>query len=290
MEQEKTSSLLLSVLPTSVQSRITPINSLRQVVGLVYTRYYHHHRSRVIGEVHTAGTATAIGGEKEVRSAPANSAAVQQPQQNVVVDTSGIKWRYAVQGTKLHRAVYNDSESDPDFARRSYIDGLAYMLLGLPDDLTPKEISVLRDALPSSCCANNNPINLNNPNPIQDGGGDEEEDRTPTLQRSVAYLVAALIVLLHWTVWLATAAVRLGARYEREHNVSQHLFAKGCQAASVVARHGAVISNGRFGRAVADLAASALESIMCGIQDGLGDGMAMVDHHTRPRKTEISVK
>jgi len=154
--------------------------------------------------------------------------------------------------------------------------------MGLPDDLNDKEVAVIRDALPQSCVAEGIPVRS------RDGGlmvlRTQLGERT-ALQRCVAYMVASLIILLHWAISYATTMIRIGAQYERKHNVAQQLISKGCYIAAVVAKHSAVISNGRVGKAVGNLAAWAVESITCGIQDGLGQGLATVD--TRPRQTEL---
>jgi hypothetical protein len=83
--------MLLSVLPMSVQSRIAPINSLRQAVSLVYTR----HRSR-IGDI---AETTVIEQQAVCVDASADEKvrpAAQRREQKL--DTSGIKWKYAMQG------------------------------------------------------------------------------------------------------------------------------------------------------------------------------------------------
>jgi len=90
VEQER-ASMLLSMLPMSVQSRVTPINSLRQAVSLVYTR----HRSRIGGLAETTVVeqqAVRVDASVDEKGPPA----VQQRQH--ILDTSGIKWRYAMQG------------------------------------------------------------------------------------------------------------------------------------------------------------------------------------------------
>ncbi|RYP80962.1 hypothetical protein DL770_006038 [Monosporascus sp. CRB-9-2] len=184
---------------------------------------------------------------------------------------SGIKWKYASQGSMLHDAS-SRHRADAVFARKSYIDGVVYMLKALPEDMDEIERAAIRRAAADSCGER------------ESGEGEgEREDRT-FLHRWVQSLVALVVLLAHALFRLFREGVRLGARYEREHHVSQALVELGLVAASVVGRCGAVLGAAAnaagvspAGRAVGALAAWALENVVAGIQDGLGEGMQTVN-------------
>ncbi|KAL5889272.1 hypothetical protein ACKVWC_004508 [Pyricularia oryzae] len=69
------------------------------------------------------------------------------------VNTTGIDYKFQRRGQEMLRAAEEETDlSNPEqnvaFARRSYIDGVAYLLQGLPRDLDGDETSILRGALP----------------------------------------------------------------------------------------------------------------------------------------------
>ncbi|KAI0553469.1 hypothetical protein F4679DRAFT_473037 [Xylaria curta] len=197
----------------------------------------------------------------------------------------GIRWRYAEQGLNIQRIAYLEKE-DPAFSRKSYIDGLAYMLMALPDDLSNQEAAIIREAIPPSIADTT----------LADGRNDRAvgwkpppESRT-VLQRFVANLVAVFVVLVHLALSYATIVVRVGAHYERKHNISQQIASRGFVIATAVGRHSVILSakicamkDGRVGKAVSSLASWTAESVTYGIQEGIGQGLIMVDTKSRPK-------
>ncbi|RYP54825.1 hypothetical protein DL768_000389 [Monosporascus sp. mg162] len=187
------------------------------------------------------------------------------------VNGSGIKWKYASQGSMLHDAS-SRHRADAVFARKSYIDGVVYMLKALPEDMDEIERAAVLRAAADSCGERESRE--------REGKG---EDRT-LLHRWVQSLVALVVLLAHALFRLFREGVRLGARYEREHHVSQALVELGLVAAGAVGRCGAILGaaanaagDSPAGRAVGALAAWVLENVVAGIQDGLGEGMQTVN-------------
>ncbi|RYP10283.1 hypothetical protein DL764_000775 [Monosporascus ibericus] len=213
------------------------------------------------------------------------------------VNTSGIKWKYASQGPSVLRPARPGSDPPPKayvgpvmlirvvtgsmlqeassrhradavFARKSYIDSVVYMLKALPEDMDEIERAAVRRAAADSCGER------------ESGDGEGEGADRSFLRRWVQSLVALVVLLAHALFRLFREGVRLGARYEREHHVSQALVELGLFAAGAVGRYGAVLGaavnaagDSPAGRAVGALAAWALENVVAGIQDGLGEGM-----------------
>ncbi len=185
----------------------------------------------------------------------------------------------------IHRIAYLDKE-DPTFSRKSYIDGVAYMLMALPDNLSDQETAMIREALPSSI-ADVNLVGGMNDRAI--GWRPAPGGRT-VLQRCVAIVVAMFVVLIHVALSYATVVVRVGAHYERKHNISQQIVSRGFVIASAVGRHSVVLSakicamkDGRVGKAVGNIASRTVESVASGIQEGIGQGLVMID--TRPKQS-----
>ncbi|TGJ82989.1 hypothetical protein E0Z10_g5771 [Xylaria hypoxylon] len=278
ISSHRESGQVFDMLPMSVRSRIPAfkflrrsdclsiISSQRPLTGgnieeLVVTSHEENQVVQVNGTAVEAGTPVPMQG-KEQALAP-----------------SGIRWRYAEQGMNIHRIACYDKE-DPGFSRKSYIDGVAYMLMALPDDLSDKETATIREALPS-CVADAKLVNGRNGRAI---GWKYPPENQTFLQRCVANVVAIFVVLIHVALSYATVVVRVGAYYERKYNVSQQIVSRGFVIATTVGRHGVVLSskicamrNGRFGKVMSKIASWTIESITCGIQEGIGQGLMMID-------------
>lgn len=189
----------------------------------------------------------------------------------------------------IHRLAHIEREGDPDFSRKSYIDGVTYALRALPENLSDQETTTIRAALPP-------PIADRGPARRRDGRAicwqPPPENRT-LLQRWVASCVAIFVVLVHLVLSYVTVVVRVGAYYERKHHISQLIAARGFVIATAVGRHSVVLSakicamkDGPVGRAVSStmssIASWTVESVTYGIQEGLGQGQMMVET-TMPR-------
>ncbi|RYP71423.1 hypothetical protein DL771_004790 [Monosporascus sp. 5C6A] len=188
---------------------------------------------------------------------------------------SGIKWKYASQGSILHDAS-SRHRADAVFSRKSYIDGVVYMLKALPEDMDEIEKAAVRRAAADSCGERVSGEG--------EGKGEGKGEDRAFLHRWVQSLVALVVLLAHALFRLSREGVRLGARYEREHHVSQALVGLGLVVTGAVGRCGAVLGaaanaagDSPAGRAVGALAAWALENVVAGIQDGLGEGMQTVN-------------
>lgn len=194
----------------------------------------------------------------------------------------------------MQQAASRES-ADAGFARKSYIDGVAYMLQALPDDLDDHERAVIRQALPEACVPRDPGQGYVMP-PGQRAIGwhsDGPGRKRPLLHRTVAVLVSGLVLAIHVLASLAIAAIRVGAQYERQYNITQQLMARGLVVATAVGRHSVVISakiyslgDGRVGKAVADFASWWVESVTAGIQDGIGLGLYMIEQ----KRQEANVK
>ncbi|KAI0967049.1 hypothetical protein F4678DRAFT_465852 [Xylaria arbuscula] len=205
-------------------------------------------------------------------------------------DQAGVRWRYAEQGRAIHNLAYRNKE-DTEFLRKSYIDGVAYMLLGLPADLELHEAAVIRVALPAIMQQDRNPIDEQDHNPVDDGralgprrSASEGSSALAALQRGTAMIAAICVVLIHLLVSYATLLITLGAYYERKHNISQQIVTRGFVIVSTVGRHGVELSakvcgmkDGFVGKAIGSIATQAIKSVASGIQEGIGQGLLLID-------------
>ncbi|KAJ8119846.1 hypothetical protein ONZ43_g3293 [Nemania bipapillata] len=254
---------LTSLSITSLQHQLTGQATEKLVVTS------HHEENQVI--------------QLDDMTAEADMEVVEQPQEQAQM-ASDIRWRYAEQGMNIQRMAYLEKRNDPSFTRKSYIDGLTYMLMALPDNLSDQETAAIREALPPPV-ADLGLAGGRNDRGI--GWGPPPDNRT-ALQRCIAHFVALLVVLIHLALSYAGTVIRVGAYYERKHNISQHLASKGFIIATAVGRHSVVLStkicamkDGRFGRAISSIASWTAESVTYGIQEGIGQGLMMVDTKKR---------
>jgi hypothetical protein len=171
----------------------------------------------------------------------------------------------------MHRIAFVERK-DPQFSRKSYIDGVAYMLMALPDNLSDQEADLIRDSLPPSC------------NLVDDRNGWNlsPEGRT-ALQQCVASLVAAFVVLMHSVLSFVAIAFRAGAQYDRKHKILQHIIFKSLVIATAVGRHSVILSakicamsDGRVCKAMSNAAVWTVENVTYSIQDGIGQGLQRI--------------
>ncbi|CAJ2513610.1 Uu.00g017290.m01.CDS01 [Anthostomella pinea] len=285
LEQANTLIFVFNMLPSSVQSRLPALQALRSASLSILSS-----RMRTVpipGEKDTDEMVVASRKDSSIveiqQMAPASLAdrrvkgeAIDESTNNaaVALSGSGVKWRYAKQGSYMHHSASAERE-DVVFSRKAYIDGLAYMLQALPDDLDEHESSVLRRALPEAVAS-----------PDEDATGATASQRqralvagpqtTPErsfLHHSVAGLVANIVLVAYLLLSVMMFLVRVGAQYERQHHLSRQLAARGL----VLGARIYALSDGRVGRAMTDLAAWAVENVTGGIQDGIGQGLFMIE-------------
>ncbi|KAJ2989249.1 hypothetical protein NUW58_g3566 [Xylaria curta] len=261
------------MLPASVRSGISALKFLRRSdsLSIVSTEemVVTSHRENRISQVYKAA------------DEPRTQVATRRNEQAEMA--SGVRWRYAEQGMNIHHIAHLEKE-DAEFSRKSYIDGIAYMLMALPEELSDQESATIREALPPPVA------NMRLVGGRHDGAiGWEPPLRGRTiLQRFVSNLVAMFVLILHLVLWYATIVVRVGVYYERKHNISQQIASRGCIIATAVGRHGVIISakicamkDGYVGKAMSNIAGWTVESIISGIQEGIGQGLIMIETKSR---------
>lgn len=286
MEQNM-SIVVFNMLPTSVQSRIPRLDLLRRSTSLSILSSRHRSMPQ---QKDMEQVVVARRDESSVVELQANGTLEEPPKYpgagSPVSDaSSGVKWRYAEQGSFLQHSALRET-TDLAFSRKSYIDSVAYMLKGLPDNMDDYETSVIRRALPTSCA-------LEDANGRIEAGpgrlGWQSSPEAKTLLHSATQGFVAVVVLFGYCLLSFLAVViRAGAYYERQYNVSQYLISGGVNLATVIGKHSgslgekiSAMGEGKLGKVISDLVAWALASVTAGVHDGIGQGLLLIEQRRK---------
>ncbi|KAI2469385.1 hypothetical protein F4781DRAFT_394608 [Annulohypoxylon bovei var. microspora] len=294
MEQDM-SIVVFNMLPSSVQSRLPALRSLRRSTSLSILSFRRRsltppkdmeqvviarREEDSVVELQTrpeAAVASATCNGLEVDKQKSSSFDNRSPNAS-----SGVKWNYAAQGSYLQQSAAHET-TDLAFARKSYIDGVAYMLKALPDDIDDYELSVIRRALPNSF------QQFQTDRQIEAGPKWLPSNRAKTfLHSTVQGFVSGFVLFAYLLLSFLSAVIRTGAHYERQYNISQHIVSSSFVLATAVGKQsGALsekigaISDGRFGKVLSDLIAWTVESVAGGVQDGIGQGLLLIEQRRK---------
>ncbi|KAI1650777.1 uncharacterized protein F4817DRAFT_312644 [Daldinia loculata] len=295
MMERNMSIVVFNMLPTSVQSRLPDLQSLRRSTSrsILPSRQRSitsqddepvviaRRDANAIVELQTCATASGVANNRLVEDKPKPSG----PDGRVINASSGVKWRYARQGSFLQQSASQET-SDLTFARKSYIDGVAYMLKALPDDMDECEVSIIHRALPKSCAQ----LDMNGQIKGDPGTfGWLPSDRAKTfLHSAVQGFVTGLVIFIYLLLSFFAIVIRAGAYYERQYNISQHIISSSFVFATTVGKQSgalsekiSAISEGKLGKAMSDLAAWTIESVAGGVQDGIGQGLQLIEQRQK---------
>lgn len=169
--------------------------------------------------------------------------------------------------------------------RRAYVQGLAWLLQGLPQDLDEIERADLRRAIPPQlvgCETDQHRIGGGGPNsrrlgaPSQGRGDDAGTDGRSFIRRVIAALIVQIFVPLQWLwacfVALLARAVYLERKYQVAELVLKHSGELGyTMGRSSVRLSGMIYNHGgaRVGAVLTDAVAYVAEGVFKGVSDGL---------------------
>ncbi|CAK7228157.1 hypothetical protein SCUCBS95973_006785 [Sporothrix curviconia] len=157
-------SLLIAALPASIQSRIPKISSLRRTVSM--QGFFRSESTSTSPDLSSPSSAcsspppsrpsTSVGPCSRRSSGKDASdmglVLASKPSQGPhEPPTSDVKWKYAQNGFRnLQNALREAGDPDrvPELERQIYVESIAYLLRGLPNDLQEGEVSQLRSAAP----------------------------------------------------------------------------------------------------------------------------------------------
>lgn len=156
------------------------------------------------------------------------------------------------------------------FERKTLIDGITYLLRGLPNELSPQEREQLRSSLPFD---------------LVDGPGIALSiNRRPSLlYRLTNVAVMNTIIMLSLILPYLILLVRVGASLERRYRVSETVAGYGAVMVNTVARTGFTIGDavwkghgGRIGPSLLGCLVWTVEEVSRGVTDGVDRGLSGV--------------
>ncbi|KAI1327149.1 hypothetical protein F5Y16DRAFT_399703 [Xylariaceae sp. FL0255] len=151
-----------------------------------------------------------------------------------ITHRSGVRWIFAEQGRSLYKSASAQRENT-SFSRRAYVDGVAYLLRGLPEDLDAHENAVIREALPVSVKAGD---------PMNQGGKTGDGPRQSYLNfilwcaagcvnlagkavhhgTGLLSLLNVALVIVHMFLSFLIDMINLATGYEKKYQLSQKIL------------------------------------------------------------------
>jgi hypothetical protein len=335
---EKKVSMLYTVLPAMVQQRIPSLPSLRRTLSDMRSQTRPPNTPRTASDAfprspppgytsrpvsaelsrHSSNRSSIDHTDDEDLFQEALSDDVAPPMSEPPPFTApevhtGIKWRYASQGTSpmtsaqahttdhspgvsLSAQAYAESQSSHHdetsvvLTRQMYIHSLTYLLRGLPATLSPEETVSLQAALPpnlviTASCDHDLPFSSPNRHT------DPPSDPSSILHRLTATIIFETFVLLQFLLPYIKLFLAHAYRFEREHNVAQRLVNSGITGVDAVRRTGMQLTqticqmnDGKLGVALNDLMFWCVRGITGGLQQGIQEGVGLLGkEEERPR-------
>ncbi|MCJ1381401.1 hypothetical protein MMC17_004511 [Xylographa soralifera] len=279
---DKAPSVLFTMIPGAVKHGLSKMPSLRRSISSYNLRarptlMLNRPQSLDLGafELHT---------ERARLASSVSTAVTARPASGLGADAG---WKYANQGLSLLETAVQEARcsdnGNPAFARQLYIHSLAYLLRGLPSDMSEAEAASLRPGI----------------TPILERGhvgcssessssGNGSATSPSLLHRLLASGIVQLFILFSFILPYVKYFLRSAYRYERTNHISERVFAASMDTLDQVGRHGfgfagSILNsgNGRIGGILAGICAWWIDGISGGIHDGVGEGMAMIGNYQR---------
>ncbi|GKT48671.1 uncharacterized protein ColSpa_08852 [Colletotrichum spaethianum] len=298
LPQNRMSSTVFSMLPTSLQSRLPPLRSIRKSASmqtLTSSRQSHTRSLSGLDGVHPNITQARIISESTEEHmslvATEHHQSSRTYEMRATADRHEQDRRQAEQFRQQQQeaaslaliAVAQDELRQPsrrpavDFERKAFLDGVEYILKALPSDLNEHELHRLRTSTPSNFIP-----------PASAGGRAYSPSRgahhgRSILHRGVQTAVVNIFLLIHLALPYIILLLRLAARTEREYRISENLVGAGMGLANAIGSKGMRITgalcnvgDGRVGQALTEAIAWTVEGFTGGLSDGVGEGLSLV--------------
>ncbi|KAK8243168.1 hypothetical protein IWZ00DRAFT_357768 [Phyllosticta capitalensis] len=208
---------------------------------------------------------------------------------------SGINWKYANQGLSLLTTALQEQStlgaldhSTPSFSRQLYLHALTYLLKGLPSDLSADEKLSIETALPPDTIKVVHVDAANGQLVCSDSQRTAVHARNPPpepswLHRMLAASIVQLFLFLHLLLPYVKLFLSQAYQYEREHRISERLFASSIQTVDELGRRSIRVTNaicqmndGKVGQALNDLTLWWLRAVTGGIHEGVSEGFLIL--------------
>lgn len=289
-----TPSLLYTMLPSIIQRRVPRLRSLREAAS----SYGQHAHTRAVSDASQSPppsyrtsdqTSTCESDEDEDEvfqslpgSRPTTSGSVT-PADRAETE-SGVNWKYAKQGSTFLSLSMQEADSlsrNPQLTRKLYIDGLEYLLNGLPLELTVQEEVGLRAAMPASLSKVS--ARLRHTQLTVRSAEEDCHHQQTRLHRAVAsvtlYAFLVISILLPYIQLLMQKAYQ----YERKHRLGDRLLAHSALVAGTASKQTLTLANhlyglneGKFGDTVKDIGMWWIQGVSGGVYDGLDEGIQTI--------------
>ncbi|KAH7030867.1 uncharacterized protein B0I36DRAFT_362673 [Microdochium trichocladiopsis] len=213
----------------------------------------------------------------------------------IQMDESGVKWQYAQQGNMLHALGAQQGGNDSAFIRKSYIDGVSYLLKALPNNLDEHELATIEQSLPTQCLSRGNnavpdsSVQLYQQQRQQYQQQTEQSQLEVLFRRAIRKAALQFVLLVYLLAKLTTVLVRLAAHYEAKYNISHQVLTHGVAVANAVGHCGMALADkvapagdGRLGQALAKAGGWALDIVSGAIQEGLSEGIEVISRRPQP--------
>lgn len=310
---ETSSSLLYTSLPHILQCRIPRLPSLRRTASscsraaLGHRRYDScHSRTSTDSETPppsyraTPRNSTLLveydDDQEEFHSLPPSrpsSSGSATPRPPLGAEESGIRWRYARHGHVLLETCLREETSfgsrEADFNRKLYLDSLAYLLHGLPEQLTEIEVASLQSTLPVSILLHesNQPgvaAGLELSRQVSVSSNEPRQRQEPTwLHHVVSSLTLYAVLAISFLLPYLQLLLRQAYAYDRKYRISDQIIAQGWMAADVVGKNTVILANslcamndGQVGMKMRDMGMWWLQGVSGGLYEGVGEGMQVL--------------
>ncbi|CAH0048781.1 unnamed protein product [Clonostachys solani] len=303
-------STVISLLPMSLKSRMTPFSPFRRTASMedLATSEINDsekllasraQRPRPLSVAGPGGLATQEmdAGLMQAEHAASTASTLKASKIRGVLTSGqmatgpGINWRFASQGSSLIQGASEAASEgvNDTFERKAFVDGVTYLIRALPPNLDERELEQVKAALPAN-------LSL----PITEPAAHPRAMSPPTtsglprsvLHRSVQLVVVQLILFMHFLLPYLLLFFRAVVTFERKFKVSEAVLEQGINLAGAFRRQcthlvdaAVKVNDGKVGQGLSSVVAWIVKEVTRGITDGVGEGMVV----TRLRDSSGSV-
>lgn len=205
---------------------------------------------------------------------------------------TGVEWDTAVTALLLlskacTRAQHPDSK--PENTRALIVDANKWLLRSLPDHLEPGELEEIEEVLP---------MGLHNPDRISRRqarvqSSASQPDKRSWLRRAIAFSILQTSLLVALIIPYLACLINTCYRLERRNHITERFLTGGIDITNVVGESGMEVKDamvrlgrGRLANAVVHTGGWIFESVIGGVSDGAGEGVAIVGQAMLSRETQ----
>ena len=309
-------SMLYTFLPTVVKSRLPVLTSLRRFTRMTTTRRSTPSHSRLPSEDSLHGftspnnayispnneivtreqlwqiSRSPRDANPELMAPSISSSAVSSQMAAASLDRgltvpihetkTGVEWDTAVTALMLlSKACTRAQQPDmkPENTRALIVDATKWLLRSLPYDLNSAELEVIEEVLPTRL---DNPDRISRRQARILSAASRPEKRS-WLRRAIAFAILQVSIFIALIIPHLTALVNSCYRLERRHHVTERFLTGGIDITNIVGESGMEVKDamfrfgqGRLANAIVHTGGWIFESIIGGLSDGAGEGVAIV--------------